>query len=154
MEVKMAMPPRSQLIVVDVVQQPIGTVGTGPADGQREWAACSYLTAGCGGKEAVGIRLRSGSCSEGGKLHEVAAVQRKLRDLLRGDDLTERGIAGLGCDRVRRDLDGGRDIRGDKREVQLESLIHLKGEVFGFGGLEARGFTRTVYAPTGSNGMT
>ncbi len=91
-------------------------------------------------KEAIGIGLLRGARRQRGKLHEVAAVQGELRDLLRSDDLPERGVGGLHRNSVRNHFNRRRNRGRIQREIHLARFVHLQFLIFGFRWLEARKF--------------
>ena len=66
---------RSELVVVDAVEEPISTVGAGATDGEREGTARGHFAVTARGEETVGIVFRSGAGGESGELNEIAAIQ-------------------------------------------------------------------------------
>ena len=97
-----------EFIVVDAIEEPIGAVGAGTADGQGEGAAGGDLAGGgVGIEETTGTSLGGGAGGQGGELYEIAAIEGELRDFLGGDDLAESRTGGFDGDGRGVDLDGG-----------------------------------------------
>ena len=72
-------------------------------------------------------------------MDEVSTVQGKLRYLLRGNDLAEGRVRGLGSYGVTGDCHGrdyGRRLEG---KIEFAGFINLEMEIFGFGALKAGG---------------
>ena len=115
-----------QFIVVFAIEQPVGAVGARAADRQREGAARRYLAAGAGSEKAVRVGFGSRAGSQGRELDEVAAIQRKVGDLLRVDHLAQRGTRRL--DRyVRGGHVDGRTYRCDSQsEIQFAGLVYVR----------------------------
>ena len=86
---------RGELVVVVVVEQPIGALGARSSNGERVGSAGRCFAAGRAIEKAVGIRFLRCSRRECGQLHEVASVQRKVRHLFGGNDLSERRVRGF-----------------------------------------------------------
>src|SRR6202051_3382181 len=126
-----------QFVVVVAVEQPVGTVGAGAADRERkrptgrDFAACGVR------KEPVGIGFRHGAGGESGELHEVAAVQGELGDLLRIDDLSESRIGGGGGGGGGGNLHGRGDGGRVQTEIELAGFVDLQAHVFGLCGLKS-----------------
>src|SRR6266478_891424 len=125
-----------QFVVVVAVQEPIRAVCARSAHGKRKRPPRGDFAAGTAVKEAVGIRFLRRTRREGSELDEIASIQRKLRNLLGGDDLAERRICGLnghfrGADFY---LGGHRSWR--QIEIQLALLIDLQANVFALHGLK------------------
>ncbi len=128
---------RGQFVVVDAVQQPVRAVGTRAAHRQRERTARRHLAVAARGEKAVGVGLRRRARRERGELHEVAAIQRKLRHLLRGDDLAQRWIGRLNRDRVAGNGHCRDDRSGHDRKVEFPGFIDLEPQIFGFSTLKS-----------------
>src|SRR5258708_18399507 len=87
----------SKFVVVIAVEQPVGAVGAGAANRERVRAACGNFAAWAAIDKAARIGFLRGAWRERGKLHEIAAVQGGLRDLLSGDPAAEGAVGGLHC---------------------------------------------------------
>jgi len=94
----------SQFVVVVAVEEPVGAVGAGAADGKREGAARGDFAAGGAVEKAVVVSFLRGARRERGELDEVAAIERKLGHFLGGDDLAKGRISGLDRDGRARDF--------------------------------------------------
>jgi hypothetical protein len=128
-----------ELVVVDTVVQPIVGVLAHALRRHRHAAAVRHFAAGALGQEAARPPgHRAGP--EQGELHEVAAVQWQLGDLLRVDQLAEVCITALQLRHGR--LAGDGDRLGDCRELQCEvesqALLHFEHHFASFLRLEAR----------------
>src|SRR5580692_7295689 len=125
-----------QFVVVYAIQDPVGAVRARAADREREGAARGHFTAGGGREKAIGVRLRRCAGGESGELDEVAAVQRKLRDLFRVDDLAEGGIGGF----YRYGGSGHFYRRGNRgrceRKVQFARFFDLQAQILVLDGLK------------------
>ena len=107
-----------------------------PTESEKEPRAATSLSAPLGEK-AIGVGLCGSAGGESGELDEIAAVERKLRDFLGGDDLAERRIGGF-------DGDGGgvdfhswrRTVEGESVKFEFAGFIDLQAEVLAFGGLK------------------
>ena len=69
-------------------------------------------------------------------MDEIAAVQRKLRNFLCGDDLAEGGIGGFDGDGGSGNFDLCGDGAGNEGEIELAGFVNLKAEILGFDGLK------------------
>jgi hypothetical protein len=129
---------RSQFVVVDAIEKPVGAVGTRAAYREREGTTRGHLAVTAGSEKAVGVGLGRRAGGEGRELNEIASIQRQLRYLLRGDDLTERRIGcldnyGVAC------YCNGSDYRGRcERKIEFACFVDLQMEIFGCSALKAR----------------
>src|SRR5271165_5759183 len=121
-----------QFVVVHAVEEPIGAIRAGAADGQGERTTGGDLAGrGAGIEKTAGIGLGSGAGGEGGELHEVSSVQRQLGDFLRSDNLAEGGIGGFNGDGGGGDFHGGGLRGGRQGEIELAGFVDLQAQVFG-----------------------
>lgn len=129
-----------QFVVVDAIEKPIGAIGTGAADGERERAACGDLAVSAAGEKAVGVGLGGSASGKSGELNEIAAVERKLGNFLGSDDLPERGIGSFDGDGGGIDFHSRGNRRWRERKVQFARFIDLQTQVPVFDGLKTLKF--------------
>ena len=126
-----------EFVVVVPIEKPVGRIGAGAADGEREGTASRDLAARAAIEKAAGIGFLGGTGGEGGELDEIAAVEGEIGNLLGGDDLAEGGIGGLDGNGSGSDFDACLNVGWRQIEVDFALFIDLQANIFDFAGLEA-----------------
>ena len=73
-------------------------------------------------------------------MDEIAAVERKLRDFLRGDDLAEGRIGGFDGDGGSGHFDRRGDGTGSEGEIEFARFVNLQAEILVLDGLKTLKF--------------